>query len=119
MYVQALLPLFIAFAIPHAQAPVAHGQPHSHEHHLAALSGATHDSTSPGVPAPHGGNHAAHGDCVLCLALQAGGLAALPALVPLPGPTDSRAVFAVVHYDDGVIVAAPVHYASRAPPQLG
>jgi hypothetical protein len=119
LYVQTLLPLVVALSVPSLQATERHAASHAgHQAHLARLGVGHHEPAIPG-PDKHPAHHASHGDCVLCLGLQLAGAAALPTLPPLPIPSQSRAVFAATGSATGITAAAPVHYASRAPPQIG
>jgi hypothetical protein len=118
IYVQTLLPLFIALQLSSFQTAERHSPSHAHNHSLVAQHGITQHPASPAPERQHG-HHASHGDCALCLGLQLGGPAPLPMLQPLPIPAASHAVFAAAGAAAGIIAAAPVYYSSRGPPQLG
>jgi hypothetical protein len=119
LYAQTLLPLFVALAIPSLQAAEDHAAPHAAHRSDVTHFGIAHAPAPAGPERPPARHHVAHGDCVLCLGMQLSGPAALPTLPPLPIPTQSRAIFAAAGRATGIIADAPVHYASRAPPQLG
>lgn len=119
--VQAALPLVVALLIPlvtpaergwsihHHVASHESGPTDATRHTIAAHGGVPH---SPGQPVPHGG----HARCPLCLALQAGGPALPTEFITLSLPAISRPSLASGSERHQHEPAAPVHYASRAPP---
>ena len=108
--VQAMLPLFLAFAIAAAEHP-GEPRPALHPHH------ASHDPAPGSAPAGHHGDR--HAGCILCLGLQAAGPVTLPAALAIAPLPRGAAIVPPAEASASAKAGSRAFYASRAPPPAG
>jgi hypothetical protein len=111
--VQAVLPLFLAFAIASVDHLDGTAGAHSaiHQHHADHAPGSQHK--------PGGHHEHQHASCILCQGLQAAGPVTLPAAVVVALPVGAIAVDPSAAPSAPLIPRPPAAYASRAPPSIG